>query len=137
MCYLPTANENSKKRANESTMDEPTCKRAKCVKSNEAKTSEAKRVFDTLTEKHDGRYKPEQLHAWAQLVQMKKHKSLEPPDYPFWMPRTTQQEEMSVDKGEYNSPNGRPIVISPGKKIHMHTLCIEQLQKIDQLLKKW
>ncbi len=50
------------------------------------------------------------------------------------MPRT-QQEKTSVDKGKYNSPNasaGQPII---KKEIHMRTLCIEQLQKIDQLLK--
>ena len=41
--------------------------------------------MDELRKKHGGKYPEEKLHTWANLIQMKKHSSLdEPPDYPFF-----------------------------------------------------
>ena len=76
-CYLPTKTVPRK-----SSASEPPSKRAKCAHNNSEKASEANQVFEKLKEKHNGKYKPEQLHAWAQMVQMKKHTSLDTPPPP-------------------------------------------------------
>lgn len=81
-CYLA----KSKKKFSDN--DQPASKRAKCLQNNEEKSAEANKVLEDLKKKHGGNYRPEQLHAWAQLVQLKKHTSLEdPPDYPFFKGR--------------------------------------------------
>lgn len=128
-CHLP------KKKPKPS--GEPASKRSKIEKENSIKTSEANEVFEALKEKHSGKYKPEHLHAWAQLVQMKKHKSLDdPPDYPYFKGRSKRQAPSSNgDKENIKSPP-RSSVISPGMKVHMRTECIEQLQKIGDLRDK-
>ena len=135
----PSPPKQSRKSYNNS---EPASKRVKCAKNNDTKMEESKEVFDVLKEKHDKHYKPEQLHAWAQLVQMKKHISLdEPPDYPYFKAKgraakTPQENKLETDvSNSSQSPKPAAIsVISPGKKVHMRTECIEQLKKIGQLL---
>ncbi len=49
------------------------------AQSIEKKTSESNKIFVELKKKHVNAYKPEQLHAWAELVQMEKHESLDDP----------------------------------------------------------
>ena len=49
------------------------------------KMTEVEDIELKLREKHDGNYTEEQLRAWAHLIQMKKHSSMDvPPDKPFW-----------------------------------------------------
>lgn len=140
-CHLPSK-ESPKKRKKSDSSSEPANKRARCVKNNDMKISGANEVFETLKKKHDQRYKPEQLHAWAQLVQMKKHESLDdPPDYPFFKGRRPRkQEELSIiDNGMCTPPDSSASIshgLSPGRKIQMRTECIEQLQRIGKLLKR-
>ena len=139
-CYLPKK-DNPKRKSRKST-DEPVSKRAKCVENNDVKINEANFFFETLKMKHEKLYKTEQLHAWAQLIQMKKHESLEdPPDYPFFKGKKQRKqkfEETSTSDECECAPIrlncSQNVGISPGKRIHMRTECIEQLQKIGQLL---
>jgi hypothetical protein len=49
-----------------------TSKRAKCAEKNE----EALKLLSQLQSKHGSMYSLEQYHAWAQLIGIKKHKSL-------------------------------------------------------------
>lgn len=91
---------------------------------NNSKCEEAKDVFHTLVEKHTNRYKPEQLHAWAEMIQMKKHLSLEtPPDLPFFKTKEKPEEPKAA-------------ISSPSRRIQTRSLCIEQLQRIGDLLEK-
>lgn len=108
---------------------------------NDEKISKAKKVFESLLEKHGGRYKAEQLHAWAQLIEMQKHESLDtPPDFPFFKGnRSPKQSHTSADEKAPTTPSktaANIVGVSPGRKIHMRTECIEQLQKIGYLLEK-
>ena len=64
-CHLPSVEKSRKRSGAKQSIDEPQSKRAKAAKSNEEKTTEAKKIFQTLSEKHESGYTPEQLHAWA------------------------------------------------------------------------
>ena len=49
---------------------------------NMAKVEE---ILEALTQKHQDSYTPEQLHAWAHMIQMKKHTSYDTtPNKPFF-----------------------------------------------------
>ena len=37
--------------------------------------SEVEEIVEELQKKHQSKYSPEQLHAWAHMIQMKKHSS--------------------------------------------------------------
>ena len=80
-CYLPDSSTQKKRKI----PSEQATKRSKSLQSNEKKVCEAKEVLEELRQKHAGKYNHEQLHGWAQLIQMEKHSSLEePPDFPFF-----------------------------------------------------
>ena len=73
-----------------------------------------------LKERHAEKYSDPQYRAWANLIQMKKHESLDvAPDLPFW--RGNKKKTTSV---------------SPGKRINLRGQCIDQLLKWHQLLEK-
>ena len=49
-------------------------------------------IFESLKEKHGDKFKPEQLNAWANMVQMQKHTSLDdPPPGRFFVITSTEQ----------------------------------------------
>lgn len=125
-CYLPT--EKKRKRKLEFS-EEKENKRARCLSSNRSKIDETNDTFQDLITKHNHKYTPEQLHAWAEMVQMKKHSSLEvPPKMPFF--RSRHQEPRAQEKVT-------TAVSSSGSSwIHARTECIEQLEKIGNLLEK-
>lgn len=128
-CYL----DSTEKKRKTTSSEQPANKRTKCLQNNENKTSEAKSVFDELQQKHAEKYTPEQLHAWAQLVQMKKYVSMEePPDYPFFKNKSRKDRDLPILPSNTTSQG-----LSPGRRIHMRTECIEQLQKIGKLLDIW
>ena len=65
---------------------------------------------------------------------MKKHDSLDnpPPNYPYFKVRKT---HMS-DANKENTTKVTDTALSPTSRIQTRTLCIEQLQKIGDLLSK-
>lgn len=130
-CYLPTEDFSQRKRKKPS--DQPASnKRSKCLQNNETKASEAQEKIEALQQKHANMYTTEQLHAWAQLVQMKKHTSLDdPPDYPFFRKKKSQKQGDQEVKPSNTTPRAG---LSPVRRIHMRTECIEQLQRIGKLL---
>ena len=98
-----------------------------------SKKSEVDQYFQKLTEKHKGAYSPEQLRAWAHLIQMNMHDSLdEPPDKPFFRGR-----KRHVPPGETKTPERKRKIsdaVSPGRKMSMRTELIDQLEKWHHLL---
>ena len=81
-CYMPALSNQVKRK---SSSEPTTSKCSRIAEKNEAKARAAKEIFETLKVKHAGKYTAEQLHSWAQLVEMEKHDSLEePPNYCFY-----------------------------------------------------
>ena len=84
------------------------------------KMSEVELILEDLKEKQGTKYSPEQLHAWAHMIHMKKHDSYEcPPDKPFFGKLRKHAAETSL---------------SPGKRINMRSECIDQLEKWHKLM---
>ena len=101
----------------------------------EKQQKDVNEVYEELQEKHKGTYTPEQLRAWAHMIRLKTHDSLEtPPDKPFFRGH---KRKAVVDS---QSPSGkvpeskRPAAISPGKKLNMRSELINQLEKWHNLL---
>ena len=87
------------------------------------KMIEVESIEEELENKHNGTYSREQLRAWAHLIQMGKHDSLDlAPNKSFW--RTP-----SGNKGSPLPQSDSTVAVSPGKKIQL------QGQLVDQLLK--
>ena len=83
-CHLPASKPQTSSKKRQASSGQPATKRAKCAENNEDKMNEAGTIYKELMKKHEKYYTVEQLHAWAQLMQIKKHGSLDdPPDYPF------------------------------------------------------
>ena len=90
------------------------------------KISEVQAIFEDLEKRHGNskQYSPEQLRAWAHMIQLKKHESYEaPPDKPF----------LKLNK---KVPTATQKSLSPGKRISYRTECIEQLGKWHELMEK-
>ena len=123
-CYLPSPKEKKRKRNLES-YQETQNKRSRCLASNKCKIDEAGDILQDLTNKHGNKYTPEQLHAWAEMLQMKSHTSREvPPSKPFFKSNHKERE------------NSTSVSSCSPSRIHARTECIEQLQKIGNLLEK-
>ena len=139
-CHLPSTQKSRKRSAkHKRSSDEPQSKRSQSIKINDEKTSEANKIFKSLSEKHESRYTPEQLHAWAHLIQLKKHTSLEdPPDYQYFRGNKQKKKEELQSTNLSNPERTAELTtgISPQKKVNMRTECIDQLQKISDLLDK-
>ena len=77
------------------------------------------------------------------LIQLKKHASLDdPPDFPYFRGNKQRKKEHQVShlrsQEETNKIESTQCTtkISPEKKVHMRTECINQLQKIGNLFEK-
>ena len=88
--------------------------------------AEVEEILERLTQKHQENYTPEQLRAWAHMIQMKKHSSYDAaPLKPFFAKR-----------GESPATQEAPSAISPLKKITLRSECIQQLSQWHQLMEK-
>ena len=93
------------------------------------KMSQVEIILDKLESIHDaGQYTPEQMRAWAHLLQMKKHDSYEsPPNKPFF--------KTNIDAGKVDcSLEGSSL--SPGKRLQYRSECINQLEKWHNLMER-
>ncbi len=90
-----------------------------------SKMAEVDSIVDELEEKHtSGEFSPEQLRAWAHMIQLNKHVSYdEPPDKPFFR-------QSKLKKRSTSEPQG----ISPAKRITLRSECIDQLEKWHKLM---
>ena len=88
--------------------------------------------------KHGSRYKIEHLNAWARLIHVGKHCSYDsPPNYPYFTghkhsqasSKRNSQLSSKDNKGASasNSEKADPSVLSPGKRVQLHSQCIDQL----------
>ena len=91
-------------------------------------------IYKRLDEKFIGKSTPEQLRAWAHMIELKPHDSYdEPPDKPFFVGKRESSTE-AVSITPQKSSNSRSIGISPGKRINLRTECIGQVEKWHALL---
>ena len=124
----PPAQARKRSQSSDGDSDTPTAPRAKAPKTSNQysghlkKMEEVESIVDQLEEKHAGTYTPEQLRAWAHMVQLKKHDSLDiPPKKPFFGTKKPTSATVST-------------CISPGKKINMRSELIDQLDKWHRLM---
>ena len=115
------------KRPNESSITPtPQAKKAKACESHLEKMDELQKIVDKLKEKHkEGRcshFSSAQFHCWGNLIQLGHHDSYDlPPNKPFF----------GVTKTAAASVTGS---VSPGKRIHLRSECIDQLTKWHKLM---
>ena len=107
----------------------------------EKKMTKVEEIYENLREKHGNTFKPEQLRAWANMIQLDKHSSLENPPVGrfFKSPNQNKSSESSATAtGETiaatQSP-AEPTVLSPAKRVTLRTQCIEQLERWHNLMK--
>ena len=82
-------------------------------------------IYEELQEAHMDDYTPEQLRAWAHLIQMNKHDSYEePPNKPFF--RNTHKPKSKRDDLLLSDCK----TLSPGKDLSIQTELIEQIAKL-------
>ena len=91
-------------------------------------------ILKKLEEKHAGKYDDTRLRAWAHMVHLGTHKSLDdPPDKPFFKtgkkapnsPRATTSTRITVTTGN-----------SLSKRLNYRSQCIDQLQSWHELLER-
>ena len=83
-CLSKDAKSNSRKRSSDSSPSKAV-KSSKGFSAHKEKVMKTQATVDELWKKHGGKYSEEKLHTWANLIEMKKHTSLDkPPDYPFF-----------------------------------------------------
>ncbi len=89
--------------------------------------SEVEVVIGKLDEKHEDGYTPEQIRAWAYMINMKKHTSYDdPPSKPFFRGSGSKNK----DKEKSESATGTSVArVSPGKRIMYRSECINELDK--------
>ena len=88
-------------------------------------------IYEELLDKHKELYKPEQLRAWAHLLQLKKHDSYEePPNKPSFR-NTRKNKHTAVETSR--EPSQQSVALSPGKHVSMQGQLIDQMSKIHEL----
>lgn len=118
-CYTEKKNSTGKKRPRSPSGE----KGSKYESHSTKKMAAVDGIYAELQDKHKGKYSPEQLRAWAHLLEMGKHESYDdPPDKPFFRGRKS----LAKQPVSAASP--------PVNKISMRTELIDQLQKWHQLL---
>ena len=137
-CYDPSIQQVSRKRQLVDSDPGPsapkTKSRSRFVNAYEKKMSKVEEVYGTLLEKHGKRFRPEQLRAWANMVQMQKHTSLEePPSGRFFK---TQSERKGGEEESTTRSAPDPTALSSAKRVTLRTQCIEQLERWHQLMEK-
>lgn len=118
--WLKSQVKERKRSRSESLDDAPSAKHSGRYETQMKKVDEIQEILEKLKENHDSdKYTPEQLHCWANLIQMKKHSSYDsPPQYRYF-----------GKKSAGGTSSGTPPPVSPGKRIH-HSECIDQLTKL-------
>ena len=96
------------------------------------KLVQVEEITDELEVQHGGAYTREKYSVWAHMIDMRKHESHDfPPDKPFFNGSKGKKKNTSPDPCSTD-----PLEISPGKRIHLRTQCMEQLEKWYCLLEK-
>ena len=154
-CFMKTNSDGSasRKRPRSSSSSEASTARKSSRSSTSYETHQNNKVAKTneiltkLEEKHAEKHSIEQLRTWANLIQLKKHSSLDiPPDYPFFRgrkktSRDNTDSESSADAKVSPSSKGSDVNstapgVSPGKRLGMRSQCLDQLGKCIDILDK-
>ena len=72
----PSSRKNSKSRGDSDagpSAPKSSKSRSRFANAYEKKMTKVQEIFETLKEKHGDKFKPEQLNAWANMIQMQKH----------------------------------------------------------------
>ena len=127
-CYINAAakdGDKSRKRPANDTATTSAAKKNAC----EATISAVQKTVNELKEKHGTSYSIEKLHAWAHMINIGKHISLDqPPEYPFFGRKKSTTPPVSSNQSQ-GSNN-----VTPTKRLGMRTECIDQLSKWHALL---
>lgn len=134
-CHLPASSATEKTAKRKNTEASPhTSKRMKCSDKNEKALDEVKAIVSQLQSKHGKNYTPEQYNAWAQLIHIKKHTSLDDcPDFPFFRGN---KKTTTTKPSSQSSPAITSLSTSPSKRIHVRSELLNQIAKISDLLQK-
>ena len=120
--WVKEAQTRQTKRPRSDTSDEatPAKKRSSVYDSHLEKMDKVEQILDKLKSKHENnKWTIEQLHCWANMIQMNRHHSYDvPPNKPFFG----------------KQPPTHSAASSPGKRIQLRTQCIDQLTKWHKLL---
>ena len=140
-CYESCQSTHSKtamKSRSPERQPESTCKRPRTTKYDGYVKALAKvdEIFKELDEKHHGKFSPEQLNAWAHLVQSGKYASLDKaPDMPFFRGKDKRKDcSPSSPLHSSASQSTSSVGVSPGRRVGLRTECIDQLKKWHTLL---
>ena len=116
---------NSEVSSKKKKVDDETQPRRSNYQNHVSKMAEVDSIVEELEKKHTGKYSPEQIRAWAHMLQLKKHGSYEsPPDKPFFRSKSCK------------SVRGEQQGISPAKRITLRSECIDQLEKWHSLMER-
>ena len=92
-------------------------------------------IYHSLEEKHEEVYSPEQLRAWAHLLQINKHDSYDkPPNKPFFRNKKSNRDDSKL-LGQTQLPQ-TSVSVSPGKRVNMQGQLIEQIARLHDLLER-
>ena len=121
--WLKAQVKEKKRSRSDTTDDAPPSKRSGRFDAQMKRMDDVQEIVEKLKEKHSNdKYTPEQLHCWANLIQMKKHSSYEsPPEYRYFT-------------GKVSGGKSSASQASPGKRIHQRSECIDQLKKLHKLM---
>ena len=134
--YAPASECSSQSERKRSRSPLPSEKEPKSRKSDAhaKKLEQVEEIADELEVQHGGPYTREQYSVWAHMIDMRKHESRDiPPDKPFFKGSKGKKENTSSDPCTSSTD---PLEISPGKRIHLRTQCMDQLEKWHCILEK-
>ena len=91
---------------------------------------EVEEILETLKQKHEENFTPEQLRTWAHMIQMKKHSSYDTaPDKPFFRSKSKKTTAATTS-------TVTDAVISSVNKVNMRSELIQQIDKWYDLKQK-
>ena len=99
---------------------------------------EVDEILKKLEEKHAGNYDETRLRAWAHMVHIGTHKSLDdPPDKPYFKTgkKASSSSQCTTSTSTRIAMTAAPRV-SPSKRLDYRSKCIDQLQNWHELLEK-
>ena len=127
--YAPTIESSSQSGRKRSRSPLPPEKEPKSRKSDAhaKKLVEVEEIANDLELQHGGAYTREQYSVWAHMINMQKHESRTvTPDKPFFKGSKGKKKFALSD---LSTSTSEPLGISPGKRIHLRTQCMDQLEK--------
>jgi hypothetical protein len=143
-CYDPSIQPVSKKRGRggvdtgDAGPPAPKTKsRSRFESAYEKEMTEVEEVYENLREKHGSKFKPEQLRAWANMIQLDKHSSLENPPVGRFFKSPNQNKSSDSESSATASVAGEttavsqspaePTVLSPAKRVTLRTQAVGEV----------